>query len=61
MAIAKVRDILKMRQEGSHRQFRHASKRGTVTVAGKEGLTLPHDTVNSILKQAGLPKEDLTQ
>ena len=68
MALAKVRDILKLlrregwrldRQSGSHRQFRHAVKPGTVTVAGKENVTLPHATVNSILEQAGLTKEDL--
>ena len=68
MALAKVGDILKMlrrdgwyldRQAGSHRHFRHAVKPGTVTVAGKESVTLPHATVNSILEQAGLTKEDL--
>jgi predicted RNA binding protein YcfA (HicA-like mRNA interferase family) len=47
------------RQEGSHRQLLHAVKLGTVTVAGKESVTLPYDTVSSILRQAGLTKEDL--
>jgi predicted RNA binding protein YcfA (HicA-like mRNA interferase family) len=71
MAVAKVRDILKMlgrngwfleRQAGtSHRQFRHAIKKGTVTVNGHVGDTLPHWLVGSILKQAGLTKEDLNQ
>ena len=68
MAVAKVRDILKAlkrdgwrpeRQEGSHRQFRHPAKPGTVTVNGHEGDTLSHGLVASILKQAGLTKEDL--
>jgi predicted RNA binding protein YcfA (HicA-like mRNA interferase family) len=68
MAVAKVRDILKMlkgdgwfleRQTGSHRHFRHPSKRGTVTVNGHEGDTFEHRLVGSILKQAGLTKEDL--
>jgi predicted RNA binding protein YcfA (HicA-like mRNA interferase family) len=68
MAVAKVRDILKMlgddgwwmeRQEGSHRQFRHATKKGTVTVNGHNADTLSHWLVGSILKQAGLTKEDL--
>jgi predicted RNA binding protein YcfA (HicA-like mRNA interferase family) len=39
---------------GSHRQFRHPTKRGRVTVAGKEGDDLSRGTANSILKQAGL-------
>lgn len=42
------------RMKGSHRQFKHSSKKGTVTVAGKPGATLHPDTVRSILKQAGL-------
>jgi len=68
MAIAKVRDILKMlrrdgwwldRQKGSHRQFRHATKTGTVTVNGHPQDTLSHKLVGSILNQAGLQTEDL--
>lgn len=59
----KVRDILKLieadgwwldRTRGSHRQFKHATKRGLVTVAGKPGDDLAPGTQNSILKQAGL-------
>ncbi|HYW08900.1 MAG TPA: type II toxin-antitoxin system HicA family toxin [Longimicrobium sp.] len=42
------------RMRGSHRQFKHPSKPGTVTVAGKPSLDLPPGTLNSILKQAGL-------
>jgi predicted RNA binding protein YcfA (HicA-like mRNA interferase family) len=45
---------LQVRQKGSHRQFRHASKPGTVTVAGKPSVELPPGTLASILKQAGL-------
>lgn len=68
MAIAKVRDLLRMlhgdgwfleRQAGSHRQYRHPRKKGTVTVNGHESDTLSHGLVNVILKQAGLTKEDL--
>jgi predicted RNA binding protein YcfA (HicA-like mRNA interferase family) len=68
MAIAKVRELLTLlrkdgwqvhRQEGSHRQFRHPVKRGTVTVNGHEGDTLSHSLVRSILNQAGLTREDL--
>ncbi len=39
---------------GSHRQLKHPSKPGRVTVAGKPSDELPAGTLNSILKQAGL-------
>ncbi len=39
---------------GSHRQFKHPSKPGRVTVAGKPGDDLAPGTLTSILKQAGL-------
>ncbi|MBK8451862.1 MAG: type II toxin-antitoxin system HicA family toxin [Thiofilum sp.] len=42
------------RQRGSHRQFHHPTKSGTVTVAGKPSLDVPAGTLNSVLKQAGL-------
>jgi len=59
----KVREILTwlendgwqiVRQRGSHRQLRHPSKAGLVTVAGKPGDDFAVGTLNSILKQAGL-------
>ncbi|PYS28608.1 MAG: addiction module toxin, HicA family [Acidobacteria bacterium] len=59
----KVREVIKLleddgwslaRTRGSHRQFKHATKRGTVTVSGKSGIDVPPGTLNSILKQAGL-------
>ena len=59
----KIREVLKMieqdgwfqvRTKGSHRQFHHATKRGTITVAGKPGKDLHPKTLNSILRQAGL-------
>jgi predicted RNA binding protein YcfA (HicA-like mRNA interferase family) len=59
----KVRDLIKLLEEdgwylartkGSHRQFKHQTKRGTVTVAGKPNIDIPPGTLNSILKQAGL-------
>ncbi len=37
---------------GSHRQFYHPSKPGTVTVSGKLSIDIPLGTLNSILKQA---------
>lgn len=45
-----------VRHRGSHRQFHHASRPGTVTVAGKPSVEVPPGTLNSILKQAGLKK-----
>ena len=45
------------RTRGSHRQYKHPSKPGTVTVAGKPSLDVPPGTLNAILKQAGLRKE----
>jgi predicted RNA binding protein YcfA (HicA-like mRNA interferase family) len=42
------------RTRGSHRQYKHSSKPGLVTIAGKPGDELAPGTKNSILKQAGL-------
>jgi predicted RNA binding protein YcfA (HicA-like mRNA interferase family) len=42
------------RTRGSHRQYHHATKRGTVTIAGHPGEDLHPKTLNSILKQSGL-------
>lgn len=59
----KVSEVLRMlhadgwymvAQRGSHRQFKHASKAGRVTVPGKPSDDLAAGTYNSILKQAGL-------
>jgi predicted RNA binding protein YcfA (HicA-like mRNA interferase family) len=41
-------------QKGSHRQFKHATKKGRVTIAGNLGDEVSKGTLNSILKQAGL-------
>jgi len=43
-----------VRQRRSHRQLHHATKIGTVTVAGKLSVDVPPGTLNSVLKQAGL-------
>lgn len=59
----KVREIIKLveadgwrlaRTKGSHRQFKHPTKPGTVTVAGAPGSDLHPVTQQSILRQAGL-------
>ena len=59
----KVSEILRLLQQdgwflvaqrGSHRQFKHESKSGRVTVPGKPSDDLAPGTQNSIVKQAGL-------
>jgi predicted RNA binding protein YcfA (HicA-like mRNA interferase family) len=59
----KVREAIKLveengwchiRTKGSHRQFRHPTRPGIVTIAGNPGVDIPKGTLNSILKQAGL-------
>lgn len=61
----KVREMIKIIEAdgwyldhvtGSHRQFRHAVKSGTTTIAGKPSDTLPPGTEKSILKQAGIER-----
>jgi len=47
-----------VRTRGSHRQYHHPSKRGTVTIAGNENREVAPGTWNSILKQAGLKREE---
>jgi predicted RNA binding protein YcfA (HicA-like mRNA interferase family) len=42
---------------GSHRQYKHATKPGRVTIAGKPSDDLAAGTLNSILKQAGLKEQ----
>ena len=41
-------------QKGSHRQYKHPTKTGRVTVAGHPKDDLAPGTLNSILRQAGL-------
>jgi predicted RNA binding protein YcfA (HicA-like mRNA interferase family) len=59
----KVREIIRLLEEdgwflvatkGSHRQYKHPSKPGRVTVAGKASDDLAPGTLNSIQKQSGL-------
>lgn len=58
----KVKEVLKLLEEdgwfiytqrGSHRQFKHLTKKGKVTVNGKPNDTLDQFILNSIWKQAG--------
>lgn len=59
----KIRDVIKRlendgwyvaRTRGSHRQFKHIQKPGTVTVAGHPSVDMALDTLRSIWKQADL-------
>ena len=43
-----------VRQKGSHRQFKHPTKKGLVTINGKPSDDLGPFLENSILKQANL-------
>lgn len=43
-----------IRQRGSHRQYRHKTKSGFVTIAGKPANDVPKGTKANILRQAGL-------
>lgn len=62
----KVKDLIKLieddgwflvRTKGSHRQFHHPNKSGTVTISGKPNVEVPPGTLNSALRQAGLRKK----
>ncbi len=41
-------------QKGSHRQFKHPTKPGRVTIAGHPKDDVAPGTLNSVLRQAGL-------
>uniref|UniRef100_UPI004029F016 type II toxin-antitoxin system HicA family toxin n=1 Tax=Prevotella sp. TaxID=59823 RepID=UPI004029F016 len=43
-----------VRQRGSHRQFKHPVKKGTVTVDGKESKTICGFLLKSLERQSGL-------
>jgi predicted RNA binding protein YcfA (HicA-like mRNA interferase family) len=59
----KIRDLIKLieadawrliRTRGSHRQYKHAIKKGRVTIPGHPGDDVQTGTLKSVLKQAGL-------
>ena len=61
----KIRDVIKLIEDdgwflvatrGSHRQYKHMSKVGRVTIAGHPGDDVSLGTLNSIRKQAQLEK-----
>ncbi len=41
-------------QRGSHRQYKHPTKSGKVTIAGHLNTEVPPGTLNNIYRQAGL-------
>ena len=41
-------------QRGSHRQYKHPTKPGKVTIAGHPNHDVPRGTAANILRQAGL-------
>lgn len=62
----KVREIIKLIEQdgwyhvdtkGSHRQYKHPTKRGRVTIAGHLNDDLAVGTSNSILKQSQLKEK----
>jgi predicted RNA binding protein YcfA (HicA-like mRNA interferase family) len=59
----KVREVIQVierdgwylvRTKGDHRQYKHPSKQGCVTISGNLGYDIPPGTLNSVLKQSGL-------
>jgi predicted RNA binding protein YcfA (HicA-like mRNA interferase family) len=61
----KVRDVIKLLEkggwyhvvtQGSHRQYKHPTKAGRVTVAGHLNEDVHPKTLKSILTQAGVKK-----
>lgn len=59
----KVKELIKLieadgwyhaRTKGSHRQFHHKTKPGTVTIAGKPNVDVTPGILKSVFKQAGL-------
>jgi predicted RNA binding protein YcfA (HicA-like mRNA interferase family) len=63
----KVREVIKqikkdgwylIAEKGSHRQYKHPSKPGRVTIAGHPGHDLAPGTLNSIFKQAQLRRSE---
>ena len=59
----KVREVIRLLERegwrlvtttGGHRQFKHPTRPGRVTVSGQSGDTMPVGTYLGVLRQAGL-------
>ncbi len=59
IALIEAKGRRRVRTRGSHRQYHHPERPGTVTIAGKPGKDLSQDMIGSILKQGGLTRKDL--
>lgn len=62
----KVKDVIKIlendgwylsRTRGSHRQYKHNIKSGTVTVSGKLSIEVPIGTLKNIWRQAQIEED----
>jgi predicted RNA binding protein YcfA (HicA-like mRNA interferase family) len=62
MKVYKVKEVIKMLEDdgwirlkyrGDHRQYKHPTKKGKVTVRGKPNEEIDQFLLNSIWKQAG--------
>jgi predicted RNA binding protein YcfA (HicA-like mRNA interferase family) len=42
--------------KGSHRQYKHPTKLGRVTISGHPGDEMPVGTLKSVMRQAGLKR-----
>ena len=65
--LMKLREVIKrlesdgwyrIRAKGGHRQFKHAVKKGRVTVSGQANVDVPIKTLKSIWKQSQLPEDE---
>jgi predicted RNA binding protein YcfA (HicA-like mRNA interferase family) len=61
----KVRDVIRLIEgdgwqkvvtEGSHRQYKHLTKPGRITISGHPGDEMPKGTLASVKRQAGLKR-----
>ncbi len=61
----KVREVIRLveadgwamsRQRGSHRQYKHPTKPGLMTIAGHPSQDVARGTAANILRQAGLSR-----
>jgi predicted RNA binding protein YcfA (HicA-like mRNA interferase family) len=59
----KVRQVIKLIEEdgwylvrtrGDHRQYKHPTKKGRLTISGNLGREMPPGTLSSVLKEADL-------
>jgi predicted RNA binding protein YcfA (HicA-like mRNA interferase family) len=62
----KIREVIRMverdgwyfvRQRGSHRQYRHPTKPGTVTISGHPGDDVDPRNLASVLRQAQIERQ----